>query len=138
MKANYHDIMGLIDQNPLWFDEHGVPRYVKFHPTEAANIYAQEVVLLQVGCQGCEAVFQVAMSLDREQFIQQGKSLHERIEARELEYGDPPNTECCRAGPTMGSEPQRVLEYWWRQLGVGWSRNERFEVDIAPDWAKTP
>lgn len=56
MFACYHDIMSKLGC-PLWFDENAVPRYCEFHPHYLANIYADEAVLLHVGCQVCHIPF---------------------------------------------------------------------------------
>ncbi|MEQ1812665.1 MAG: hypothetical protein ABL889_22250 [Terricaulis sp.] len=110
MRCNYADILALSKEPPLWFDECGVPRYVKFTPSAVANIYASEAVLAEIGCQHCGRAFQVAFS---------GKSrnpdrLSDRIVANTLEYGDPPDVGCCGTGPVVSSESRRVIEYWTR------------------------
>lgn len=138
MNLNYHDILSRISEPPQWFDEHAVPRFVAFSPDEAANIYANEVALAEIACQGCGRRFRVAFSISSmDRAMAGGKlpSLAERIQDRSLHYGDPPNIDCCPAGPTMNSEPKRVLEYWVRER-LDWVRKTTLEVDIEPDWAK--
>ncbi len=133
MKNSYDDIRAAAGE-PLWWDENGVPRYAEFSTDHLANIYAHEAALAEITCQGCGKPFQVAFSrssLDRK------RSLREEIETKELHYGDPPNEGCCLAGPTMNSEPRRVIQYWWRAFfghDLRWQRDERLEIDIKPDW----
>jgi len=143
MNCDYADIRSRIPEPPKWFDEHGVPRYCDFAPGEQANIYADEVVLALVTCQGCGHEFSVCfshtMSFAVAEAIRDGndphgvKSLADLIRLRELHYGDPPNIQCCPSGPTMNSELRRVIEYW--QLGGDDKRRlTALEVDISPDW----
>lgn len=82
--------------------------------------------------------------------------LSDLIAACALEYGDPPNIECCAAGPSMSSVPRRVLEYWVKPVARGegverhpklgvmvvkeltateFIRDPAYEIDITPDWA---
>ena len=124
MKHHYKDITDRIDSPPLWWDENGVPRYCKFDPSECANIYAQQVVFMVIGCQGCGTEFQVCMSSDPFD-----TSLQSLMQDHRLHYGDPPNYGCCDAGPTMNSEPLKVLEFWKRQ-GALWTRYAELEVDF--------
>jgi hypothetical protein len=62
MHHDYSDITNLTDNNPLWYDENGVPRYCAFHPSHLANIYAGEAALVLIECQGCRTEFWVAFS----------------------------------------------------------------------------
>lgn len=146
MLCDYADIRDRIAEPPRWWDERGVPRYCDFSPREAANIYADEAALAEVTCQSCGTPFRVAFSgdeMERAMARHRGReapSIAERIRARELHYGDPPNSGCCAAGPTMNSEPRRVLEYWARwgradgPASPEWSRDAALEIDITPDW----
>ena len=117
MNHHYRDIRDKLGP-PSWWDESAVPRYVKFSPHEVANIYAKEVVLLEIACQSCGHLFEVAMStgsLD---------SWTQVVEDSSLGYGDPPNVECCAAGPTMNSDTRGILQFWrydyeeyqWRRI----------------------
>lgn len=135
MRAHYADILSRIAESPKWFDEHGVPRWCEFAPGEVANIYAAEAALVLVTCQGCDAEFRVAMSWHRRSWSDT-RTLSERIRLREAEYMDPPNTGCCPAGPTMLSEPRRVIEFWHRTGPrlTGWARSAALEINIRPDW----
>ena len=152
MNLCYHDILSKIGEEPQWFDERAVPRFVAFSPDECADIYADEVALAEIRCQGCGRPFRVAFSLSVVSKINAAvqTTLADEIRAKELHYGDPPNIECCPAGPTMNSEPVRVLEYWhthdkqYVENGVvtdvagymKWVRDPTLEVDIEPAWVK--
>lgn len=151
MNQNYRDIISKIDITPLWFDEHGVPRYCDFAPRHLANIYAVECVLMRVSCQGCAMQFLVAMSGSHaERLIDRSPLLWELIEAMTIHYGDPPNVACCPAGPTMNSVPRQVIEYWRRRTSsepaacaddrlMVWKRDPAFDRrDIVPDWWDEP
>jgi len=164
----YADILALTDKEPLWFDECGVPRFTPFSPVHLNNIYAQYAVLLLIECQACRMPFQVALT-ERSQSTLMPKdrcrSMHEHIRGGTVHYGDPPNIQCCEAGPTMNSVPRRVIEYWTRtergqrallesistdaseeeQLAVwaampaailsGWDRDSTLEIEVGVPWA---
>lgn len=135
MHANYKDICELIDFKPVWFDECAVPRYCKFSPKRAANIYAKQVVLLRIRCQGCQHRFDVCMSWSQKDSVMYGiHPLEKQISEGSIHYGDPPNIGCCPAGPTMNSEPVRVLQYWTANKFGDWRRDQDMEVDIPCDW----
>lgn len=131
MHHHYRDITSRIDEAPSWWDENGVPRYGEFEPNASANIYARQVALLLIGCQGCGTEFRVCMTsgdyLD-------DKPLSERITDDTIHYGDPPNANCCPAGPTMNSVPRRVLEFWEDNPREGTTRRPEFEVDVDCGW----
>ena len=153
MHCDYSDIRDLIQQAPLWFDERAVPRYAQFEPGRAANIYCDECALVEITCQGCGKAFQVAFSSDvmrriatfPDGTVKERPTLAEHIGGKTLHYGDPPNIGCCAAGPTMNSEPQRVLEYWRRHhqqyvkdgrvqdvvAYMEWRRDPELEISIS-------
>lgn len=108
MKAYYGDILSRIKETPLWFDEHGVPRYEPFRPDLVANIYAVEAALVRIHCQNCRYKFDVAFSsAERDKEL-----LTDLVVRMALSYGDPPNVRCCPSGPTMTSDAKRVLQFW--------------------------
>lgn len=126
MLADYDDIKKLINQEPLWYDANGVPRYAAFDPEMCPNIYSDYVVLFEIECQRCGKRFKVEeheptflMPYDKGKF-------HTIVENKELGYGDPPRHDC--SGDTMTSEPLYILEVWRRWLGEGNDRN--------PDWVR--
>src|SRR5690606_38100927 len=77
-------------------------------------------------------------AIEKEVFEREWKrTLADRIREKCLNYGDPPNIDCCPAGPTMNSEPLRVLEYWRRfdrnEFIVEWTRDLSLEIDLTPE-----
>ena len=137
MNNSYSDIRKRISEDPRWWDEYAVPRYGAFAPGKQANIYAREMVLMEIECQGCGEIFHVCMAFAQIVFHNGEASEHlwmtpERI--NELHYGDPPNIGCCDAGPTMNSIPRQVLEFW-RKADMEWERVPELEIGIECEWA---
>lgn len=151
MHASYDDIISRISTEPIWFDEHAVPRYCAFEPKRSANIHIGEIALAEITCQECKRRFRVAFSIVnfREQTIA------EAIQNKTLHYGDPPRHDGsmdphrCGAGASMNSEPRRVLEYWRRHdqryvegnritntAYFEWVRDPSLEIDIQPEWVE--
>lgn len=115
MHHHYSDIRSRIAEAPTWFDEHAVPRYCAFAPDEVANIYARQVALVDIACQGCGARFLVAFSWSDMEFVRGVPRTRVPLtpdDARGLHYGDPPNVGCCPTGPTMNCDDLRVVEFW--------------------------
>lgn len=132
MFEEYNDITDRIAEPPKWWDENGVPRYVEFSPYRAANVYAVEVVWLQIACACCLRQFQVALSgqggAGRDE---EGQSLADKIRSGGIHYGDPPNYGNCRDGASVGCFDLKVLQYWIRPKGSrGWERNARLEITL--------
>lgn len=147
MNHDYRDIRDRIPDPPKWWDEHAVPRYCDFGPDEVANIYAGEVCLLQIACQECGTLYEVAMSSSNMDIVMGGMQLSDAVrlsetsDLRAVHYGDPPRG-CpgrCSAGATMNSVPIKVLEFWRKQTpreGFGWERVSDLEIDVTPEWAE--
>lgn len=135
MYHDYSDITDRIAEPPKWWDEHGVSRYGQFSPYGVANIYAQEVALVEIACQWCGQLFEVAFSFPPEIEDTLGKSatLAEAIRSGKINYGDPPDYGNCQSGPSMSCYDLRVLQYWsrWHNKGV-WVRDSQQEMDL-PD-----
>jgi hypothetical protein len=131
MHQHYKDILNRIDEAPTWFDDDGVPRFGNFSPSQLGNIYASEAALAEVACQGCGRIFKVALT-DALGFTSKSLGLSDKIRLRRVHYGDPPNVDCCGAGPSMNSEMHRILEYWFRdyELSSGWQRDPAFEGPV--------
>jgi hypothetical protein len=130
----YHDILDTLGE-PQWFDEAAVPRYCPFAPDQVANIYAEEACLVQIACQACHRKFRVAFSYSHADRVMNPccRRLSEQIRQPHgfLHYGDPPNVECCACGPTMNSEPERVLEFWIHDRKTWtWERHPELEKDF--------
>jgi hypothetical protein len=140
MLHHYEDIRSRIAEPPKWWDESGVPRWCEFGPGETANIYRSEVALLLIACQGCGQEFKVAMSATYGRELVDGtwcdEPLANAVRKLEIHYGDPPNVDCCAAGPSMNSEPQRVLEFWGRDDGHDLVRRPELEIDIDDEAAR--
>lgn len=136
MNCDYSDIRDKIAETPQWFDEGAVPRYVAFSPRKLSNIYAREAALVEIACQNCQTSFRVAFSrctMDDVRARMAGrepKTLADTILAKTIHYGDPPNIGCCPAGPTMNSDPLRILEFW-KQVDFEWERDPVFEIDVS-------
>jgi hypothetical protein len=132
MHASYHDIRKRIAEEPLWFDENGVPRYDKFEPHAVANIYANSIALVWIGCQRCGTKVAVAMASGFGELPLRGA-----IKDETLHYGDPPwhedeNGESC-VGNTMNCEDEVVLQYWERDRSE-WVRVREFERLLPSGW----
>jgi hypothetical protein len=119
---------------PQWWDEYAVPRYCKFAPSHVADIYADEVAFLLIGCQSCRREFKVAMSCSSMDDVRKRDRLAKRIEDGSIHYGDPPNADCCPGGNTMNCDDFKVLEYWVnnRSTKYEWERIPELEIDL-PD-----
>lgn len=160
MNTDYNDIIKAAAEGgkkPLWYQEKGVPRFAPFSPDLVSDIYADEAALVEIKCQSCSTSFDVAFTSSSisqiinalkkdsdEDVIQimRGSYIAIAIEMGLIDYGDPPNTACCTAGPTMSSVPVRVKEYWSRhdkkytENGIvkniaeycRWKRNPRYEI----------
>lgn len=138
MKAKYEDIREKIKEEPLWYDQGGTPRYSKFHPNLSPDIYADEVILLEIACQDCGRRF----------FVEMDYSVHVKIFDRHMEsfsnrlrkwlkegrtnwcpvhYGDPPIHDC--VGDTENCWNIRIIEFWKRGE-FDWKRDKEFEIEL--------
>ena len=132
MKSRYSDITSRIADSPKWYDINGTPRYDIFHPKLSPNIYAKQVVLMEISCQHCQKRFFVEMNWGMpeqlDEYMKFGKHL-ERFEERihHLHYGDPPNHHC--TGDSMNCEDLRIVEFWNNE-DFKWKRLEQHEVTI--------
>lgn len=150
MHNSYDDLRALTTAEPDWYDQNGVPRWGEHSPDKSPDIYADEVVLLEIGCQGCDTRFKVQMTwgmmnlitlpIERlkanalagpEKQLRLKYALATDITEGSIHYGDPPNAGCCLAGPTMNCTDYRVLEYW-RKKDFVWVRMLEFEITL-PD-----
>lgn len=147
MTSGYEDILALASgeakfKTPQWWDENGCPRFATHAPHYCPNIYANEVVLLEIACQQCETHQLVQMctsSMDeararlmRRPFV----SLATRVSNGSIHYGDPPHHdddrgEFCHAGCTMNCYDLAVIEFW-RRVSFDWERVKELEIAL-PD-----
>jgi hypothetical protein len=118
MHSNYEDITSRIKEVPAWYDSNGAPRYGKFTPDMCPDIYANQVVLLEIACQLCGAKFLVEMNGGVWNNLENPKKLH---------YGDPPAHGC--TGDTMNCEDIAVIEVWHKSWArkVPWKRIKKLE-----------
>lgn len=137
MKHGYYDIMEAAGgKEPLWWDVNGTPRFAPFEPKMVPDIYSREVGLLRIACSNCGREFDVAMSSSWWDTIEAKSQtpLADLIKNRTIHYGDPPNVNCCPAGPTMNSDPLRVIGYWRRNHeSFSWDRLKEFEIDLTSE-----
>ena len=129
MNREYRDLLALTPHKPSFFQEGGVPRWGAFTPGESNGVYASEVAIVEIACQGCDTRFHVLMESKRHE-----ASLAQAIMEKSLHYGDPPNVGCCPAGPTMNSEPVSVVEYWRRNSEIHWT-HDRWSRDTSKEIA---
>jgi len=123
VNARYDDIEDRLGK-PLWWDQHGCPRYARFAP-ELVTVYAQVASLIEVACQACSKRFTVGQpGLTAGEIVMstalQGltKADFERnLQRFPLEYGDVQGHGRC-AGETMTTDLIRVLELWSREKGA--------------------
>ena len=131
--VDFSDITDRIAEKPQWWDENGVPRYSEFEPHRAANIYAVEVVLLDIARSMCLRRFQVALSgrggAHRDE---NGVSLADRIHSGEIDFCDPPNYGNRRDGASTDCFNPAVLQYWRRESPGDWERNSSLEI-VLPE-----
>lgn len=131
MNQYYGDIIEKMGP-PTWWDDF-YPRYCEFAPDEVSNIYSDEVALVEIACQSCQKRFR--MALGRSQWTP--PSLSSVIGNGSFYYGDPPNTRCCLAGPTMSCLNLRVLEFW-RRAQEGFVRVPELEIELDKDRSAWP
>ena len=114
MLSDYADIRSRIPAEPLWFDEHGVPRYDPFTPG-LAGIYGDWAVLMEIACQACSERMLVGFTVQKFR-IHEENQLPQPSGPGAWHYGDPPRHECPGAGETMNCEDLRIVEFWRRDL----------------------
>ena len=123
MHSNYGDIRTRITEQPTWYDQSGCPRYGPFDPEMCPNIYAREVVLLEIACQYCKREFLVEMHDSGYTLLGNPTKLH---------YGDPPAHGC--TGDTMNCDDLQVVEVWCKSPFphlLEWERHPELEGEIA-------
>lgn len=139
MWPDYTDIKSRLGE-PLWYDEHGVPRYEPFKP-EMCDVYAEYAALMLVECQECGRQFMVAKTLnvlDIREFQQARREfLPTAASIGAFHYGDPPRHESdesgddCVAGVTMNVITRKILEFWHLDKEqFAWKRLPEREVDV--------
>lgn len=123
MLQDYDDIKSRIYEEPKWFDEVGVPRYCKFHPNRVNDIYAKEVLLVEIACQNCHQRFKVSISRGSLAIHKVG-SFKDNLEM--VHYGDPPR-HGDHLGETMNCIDLAILQYWDKDNKGNWVRRREYE-----------
>jgi len=134
---SYEDILDRVSEPPTWWDCNGTPRFGEFSPDKSPNIYAREVILLEIACQGCLTRFRVELNIGPYDLVkgQDGGMEFDSFATTTPFYGDPPNTGCCPSGPTMSSYSSHIVEFW-RRADWNWNRRsdlEGIQIDEIPD-----
>jgi len=116
MLPDYEDIRSRIDEEPKWYDIHGVPRYCEMHPNEVPNIHADAVWFQETACQLCGEKFNVAFHSSRMMRIKTDYFELDTVDMSfPLHYGDPPRHGC--TGDTMNVVDSKILQTWKRNGG---------------------
>lgn len=111
MKATFEDITSRVQESPSWHDMNGTPRYGKFIPKNCPDIYAEEIALIEIGCQSCQKMFQVEMHWSHMNSGIGGLPIPRLSENPAfVHYGDPPNHGC--VGDTMNCLDYKILEFY--------------------------
>lgn len=126
---------------PQWHDREGVPRYCRFTPEVAAEIYCDWVALLEVRCQACGKLFKCAVAssaMDRARALGVEKWDHlAAILEHFIGWGDAPwhtyDGDECRfggqcSGTTMTTD-YRVVGLWRKS-----SRRDFEPVEIPSEY----
>ena len=119
--------MRRIKEEPLWYDNHGVPRYEPYHPMKG-GVYARISVLYTIECQDCAKKFDVCSEWNYFWYGPEFKEPDLDLFITQLHYGDPPNHGCI--GDTMNCVDLYVKEAW-----------ENFEIKEGPNmwrWRRHP
>ena len=82
-----------------------------------ATSTVSEAALAEVACRGASRMFKVALT-DALTFTSKSLGLSDKSTAGGWGTAIPPNVDCCGAGPSMNSEMQGILEYWFRDYEV--------------------
>jgi hypothetical protein len=137
MNRRYFDIIDRISLAPVWWQKGGVPRYEIFQVGQSTGLGVAEAALVEVMTQGCESTFLVLIeSASRDGLIA------ESISNGSIDYGDPPNVDCCRFGcASMGTVPIKVMEYWRKggsSGGAEFVQNGLVTSNLYSKWIRDP
>ena len=141
MLRSYSDITSRLGE-PLWWDEHGAPRYEPFNP-RMLGVYDDIAVLYRIKCQACLKPMLVASSSNpmsrmkwHWMFAKDGDEYPKPDLAKfcvGIHYGDPPRHGCPGAGETMNCYDTEIIEAWERYEGgqfKEWTRHPELEVEL--------
>ena len=134
VKAKFEDILQAANRKPLWYDDHGTPRFSPYYPELSPNIYSDESCLYEIKCQYCHEKFLVSECWDRFESISHPydwpANMSECIKKEMLSYGDPPRHDC--VGDTMTSDTIRVVEFWKKAI-MKWNRIPDLEIEFKQE-----
>jgi len=131
MYRRYPDLREKLGE-PLWHDDHGVPRYAPFSP-ELCGVYHRCVALLEIDCQGCDRRFLVASAHTGYSSAKLETAFPSQTDSGDFGFGDAPHhtTEHGQCvGTTMTTDVCRIVEFWTRDggdHGVDWRRRTEYE-----------
>lgn len=147
MLPDYSDIRRRLGE-PLWFDDHGVPRYDEFHPN-MCDVYADYVALLEIECVGCKQHFLVSAALSKgKHYMRQALENIPAEQVREIvlpsaessgdfDFGDAPrhSTQWICIGEVASCNIVAVREFWRRDLEdvLDWQRDPGHEFVYGGD-----
>lgn len=125
MLPAFPDLLALAgDRVPDWYDEHGTPRYARFHP-DLLGVYDRFAVLAEIACSNCGRRFLVGLGTPATVFRCGELDTYTAVSWAQIgpdSYGDPPRHDhvdgsgrC--AGETMSSDVIGVIEVWERDTG---------------------
>jgi len=127
MRIHYADILGKIKEPPRWWDSLGVPRFCDFHPDVCPDLYADEIILLEIACQECKKQFVVQYDWNSQ--VSELSKPSENI--KDICYGCPPHNKCCLMGPSQQSISLRTIQFWCRNKKQAWIRRPDLEgIDL--------
>ncbi len=123
----YRDLREKLGE-PLWHDQHGVPRYAEFHPS-LLGIYDEWAALFVVECQSCGRTFPCAKGISKMSDHRRIVELFEALKTADgalynlIVWGDAPwhdfegnqasfDSQC--AGTTMTTSVVDILQLWHR------------------------
>lgn len=124
---------------PLWHDQHGVPRYDKFHP-DLLGIYDEWAAAFLVQCQSCQETFPCATGQPNLIFVNGQPEFISDVETfleQYVHWGDAPwhdgESQC--AGTTMSTSIVKLLSVWHRTSG-DWVELEITQdmTNLVTDW----
>lgn len=139
MKPRYSDILERVPDEPVWWTQHGVPRFCRFEPNRGSDVYATWAVLLRIECQYCSKEFDVELvwgsfTPSRPEVSIRSWRENPRYKWFPFRYGDPPSHNC--TGDTMSSVPLRVLACYHHNKDGSWERIEGFEIENTEEGIK--
>jgi hypothetical protein len=127
---SYDDIRSRINEEPTWFDAHGVPRYGDFTPG-VLGVYDEFALLVEIACQSCGMRMRIGDGTPRIAIsaiiagTMEPSTVASFVES--WAFGDPPRHGGC-AGETMSCDEIGIIEAWTKDAELrDWVRLPEFE-----------